>query len=38
VLLGGAIDRSCYQLCVLSELRDRLRAMPSVPFSDVPWS
>jgi hypothetical protein len=26
VLPGGAIDRRYYELCVLSELRDRLRA------------
>ncbi len=26
VLKGGAIDRKAYELCVLSELRDRLRA------------
>ena len=26
VMPGGTIDRRCYELCVLSELRDRLRA------------
>jgi hypothetical protein len=32
VLRGGGIDRRYYELCVLSELRDRLRA------GDIGWS